>query len=198
MTPRPSRIYFYLIALTTLTMGCEGATQPSAIVIPGPAVPNPQPTVVPYVWDTRDELAIWVDNPVALGPLELVGDGSSAFIRVAQAEREWTLRGPDLTPSATGVLTLLLRYRWRPDPALSPVASRTLRATAYFQTTAPLQPYYYGQGAASAELIPQDDWTDIKLTPGQFTPPIDVSYCYLHAFGANRGVLDIDRIELVR
>ena len=198
MRGRLSRTHVGLIALTTLTMACEGATRPSAIVIPGPAVPNPQPTAVPYVWDTRDELAIWVENPVALGPLELDGDGSSDFIRVAQAEREWTLRGPDLTPAATGVHTLRLRYRWRPDAALSPVASRTLRVTAYFETTAPLQPYYYGQGAATTELTPQDHWTDSNLIPGQFTPPIDVRYCYLHAFGANRGVLEIDRIELVR
>ena len=192
------RRFWCAIVFAVLTMGCEGATRPSPIVIPGPPVPNPMPTASPYVWDTRDELAIWVDNPVALGPLELDGDGSGAFIRVAQAEREWTLRGPDLDPSATGVRTLLLRYRWRPDPALSSVASRTLRATAYFETTAPLQPFYYGQGAASAELEPREDWTDITLIPGQFAPPIDVRYCYVHAFGATRGVLEIDRIELVR
>jgi hypothetical protein len=28
--------------------------------------------------------------------------------------------------------------------------------------------------------------------------PWDYSYCYLHSFGANRGVLEIDRIGLVR
>jgi len=198
MIIRPRHIHHCAVVLAVLTMGCEGATRPSSFVIPGPSVPSPLPTAAPYVWDTRDELAIWVENPVALGSLALEGNGPDGFIRIAQAEREWTLRGPDLTPSATGVRTLLLRYRWRPDPALSPAASRTLRATAYFQTTAPLQPYYFGQGAASADLEPRDDWTDITLVPGQFTPPIDVSYCYLHSFGANRGVLEIDRIELVR
>lgn len=197
MTACP-RLFWCAIVSAVLTMGCEGATRPSAMVIPGPPVPNPMPTASPYVWDTRDELAIWVENPVALGSLALEGDGSGAFIRIAQAEREWTLRGPDLSPSATGVRTLLLRYRWRPDPALSPVAARTLRATAYFETTAPLQPFYYGQGAATAELEPREDWTDITMIPGQFTPPIDVSYCYIHGFPANRGVLEIDRIEFVR
>ena len=197
MTVLP-RFVWCAIVSAVLTMGCEGATRPSAFVIPGPAVPNPLPNAPPYIWDTRDELAIWIENPVALGSLALEGDGFSAFIRIAQAEREWTLRGPDLTPSATGVRTLLLRYRWRPDPALLPAAERTLRATAYFETTALLQPFYYGQGAASAELQPREEWTDITMIPGQFTPPIDVSYCYIHAFGANRGVLEIDRIEFVR
>jgi hypothetical protein len=36
------------------------------------------------------------------------------------------------------------------------------------------------------------------MIPGQYTPPIDVRYCYIHAFGANRGVLEIDRIEFVQ
>ena len=51
----------------------------------------------------------------------------------------------------------------------------------------------------SSTLSPYDDWTDIALLPqGQFKPPIGVEYCYVHSFGANRGVLEIDRIELVR
>ena len=55
MTGRLPRISIPLIALTTLTMGCEGATRPSAIVIPGPAVPTPQPTPLRVV--PLDELA---------------------------------------------------------------------------------------------------------------------------------------------
>jgi hypothetical protein len=38
----------------------------------------------------------------------------------------------------------------------------------------------------------------VTLRPSQYTPPIDVSYCYVTSNGANRGVLEIDRIELVR
>lgn len=188
----------HLIALAVLTTGCEGATRPSPIVIPGPSVPNPVPTAAPYVWDTREELAIWVDNQVARGSLAIVGSGAEAFVRIDQPDRDWVLRGPDLVPSATGVRTLVLRYRWRPDASLSPAAALNIRAGAYFQTTAPLQPHYYGQASAGADIQPATEWTEITFVPGQYTPPIDVSYCYLNSFGANRGVLEIDRIELVR
>jgi hypothetical protein len=190
-----------LALLTTgllLPTGCKGPTRPSPFVIPGPTVPSDVPTALPYVWDTRDELAVWVENPVARGSLSVEGSGADGLIRIDRAEREWVLRGPDLTPPVTGVRTLRVRYRWRPDPGLSSVETLTLRATAFFQTTATLQPFYHGQGAASANLEPQDDWTDISFVPGQFTPPIDVSYCYVYSSGANRGVLEVDRIELVR
>lgn len=187
-----------IVVLATLAAGCDEGMRPAAFVIPGPTVPSPLPTEAPFVWDTRDELSIWVDNPVARGPLSVEGSGQDGFIRIAQAEREWVLRGPDLSPPATGVRTLLVRYRWLPDPGLSPAAARNVHATAYLQTTASLQPHYYGQGAASADIQPRSEWTDITFVPGQFTPPIDVSYCYLLSFGANRGVLEIDRIELVQ
>ena len=51
----------------------------------------------------------------------------------------------------------------------------------------------------SSNLPPRADWTEMALLPQeQFKPPTDVKYCYLQSFGANRGVLEIDRIELVR
>ena len=156
------------------------------------------PSASPYVWDTRDELTIWVENPVARGSLAIEGSGAEAFVRIDQPDREWVLRGPDLTPSATGVRTLLVRYRWRPDASLSPSAARNIRVGVHFQTTAPLQPFYFGQASAGADIQPATEWTEITFVPGQYTPPIDVSYCYLNSFGANRGVLEIDRIELVR
>ena len=186
-----------VVILALLTAGCETATRPSAFVIPGPAVPS-VPTAAPYVWDTRDELAIWVENSVSRGNIALDGSGAEGRIRITDATEGWTLRGPDLAPAATGVRTLGMRFRWQPDPTLSPVAARDFIATAYFETTAPLQPFYHGQGAASGTFKPQTEWTDITLTPGQFTPPIDVLYTYLVCSGANRGVLEIDRIELVR
>ncbi len=186
------------ILLAVLTAGCDTG-RPSAFVIPGPAVPSPLPTAPPYVWDTRDELAIWMSNPVARGSLALEGSGVDAFIRIDRADREWLLRGPDLAPPANGVRTLSIRYRWRPDPDLPPAASLTALVTAHFQTTGPVVGYDpNAQGAASGTLEPRGDWTDIALIPGQFKPPIEVEFCYLHSFGANRGVLEVDRIELVR
>ena len=102
-------------------------------------------------------------------------------------------------PPANGVRTLSIRYRWQPDPDLPPAASQTALVTAHFQTTGPVVGYDpNAQGAASGTLQPRGDWTDIALIPGQFKPPIEVEFCYLHSFGANRGVLEVDRIELVR
>jgi hypothetical protein len=187
-----------VVLLAVLATGCKGGERPAAFVIPGPTVPSPVPTAPPYVWDTRDELAIWVTNPVSRGSLVLAGSGAEAFVRIERAEIEWVLRGPDLTPRATGVRTARIRYRWKPDVDLTPAAGIDTRATAYFQTPAPLQPHYYGQGAATAVLTPRNEWTDFTFVPGQFTPPIDVDYCYLYGLGVTRGVLDIDRIELVR
>jgi hypothetical protein len=192
-------VHVMLLVAGLAASGCDTGGRPPAYVIPGLPVPSPLPTVPPYLWDSHDELSIWMNNPVARGTLALLGNGGGAFIRIDRPDREWLLRGPDLTPAATDVRTLSIRYRWRPDPDLPAVAARTARVTAHFQTTAPVVGYDpIAQAAASIDLLPQDEWTDVALIPGQFKPPIEVSYCYLHSFGANRGVLEIDRIELVR
>jgi hypothetical protein len=188
-----------LIVLAILTAGCDTG-RPAPFVLPGPAVPSPIPIVSPYVWDTRDELAIWMNNRVSRGSFALEGSGSEAFIRVDRADREWVLRGPDLNPAADGIRTVSIRYRWRPDPGLPPTSSLTARVSAYFQTTTPVVAHDPTEQAhMSSNLQPRADWADIALLPqGQFKPPIGVTYCYLHSFDADRGVLDIDRIELVR
>ena len=188
-----------LLLLAAVMAGCETGGRPPAFVIPGPTVPSSLPTVSPYTWDTQEELSVWTTNAVSRGSLAVEGSGSEAFIRIDRADREWLLRGPDFVPAVPGVRTLSVRYRWRPDPALSPSASRTAVVTAHFQTTTPVVGYDpTAQGAATGTLQPRDEWTDFPLVPGQFRPPIEVAYCYLHSFGANRGVLEIDRIELVR
>jgi hypothetical protein len=192
------RVCMILLA-ATLATGCEIGERPPSYVLPGPTVPSPIPTAAPYVWDTRDELAIWVNNPVARGSLALEGSGSEAFIKIDRADLPWVLRGPDLTPAATGVRTLLIRYRWQPDPGLPSTATRTAFLTVNFETTTPVHAFDpTAQGAAHVDLQPRDEWTAITFTPGQYTPPIDVAYCYVHSQGANRGVLEIDRLELVR
>lgn len=188
-----------VILLAVLATGCDAGRRPATFVIPGPTVPSPVPITPPYVWDTHDELSIWMSNPVARGSLALEGSGAGAFVRIDRADREWLLRGPDLTPPVAGVRTLSIRYRWRPDPGLTAGAVLTALVTAHFQTTSAVVGYDpHAQAAASGKLEPRDDWTDVALIPGQFTPPIEIEYCYLHSFGANRGVLEIDRIELVQ
>ncbi len=188
-----------LLAVALLTTACEAGGRPPAFVILGPSVPSPLLPATLYVWDTREELGTWVVNAVSRGSLAVEGSGTDAFVRIDRADREWVLRGPDLDPPAAGVQTLSVRYRWRPDPGLPPTAARTARITAQFQTTTPVVAYdRTAQAAASATLEPRDEWTVHRFVPGNFAPPIDVSYCYLHSYGANRGVIEIDRIELIR
>jgi hypothetical protein len=187
------------ILSAVLAAGCDAGGPAPAFVIPGPTVPSPLPTTAPYVWDSEEELSIWMNNSVTRGSLALVSDGAAAFIRIDRADREWVLRGPDLTPAVGAVRTLRIRYRWRPDPALSASAARTARLTTYFQTPGPVVSYDpIAQAAAIIELQPADDWTDVAFIPGQYKPPIEITYCYLHSLGANRGVIEIDRLELVR
>lgn len=189
-----------VVVLSLLTMGCEIGGPPASFVVPGPTVPSPLPTTPPYVWDTREELAIWVENPVARGSLALEGSGPDAFIRIDRADLAWVLRGPDLTPAATGVRSLLIRYRWQPDPGLPSTASRVAYVTASFEIKTPAPSSDpTEQGAALLSLQPHTDWTEVTFAPsGPTRPPFDVAYCYVHSLGANLGVIEIDRIQLVR
>lgn len=177
---------------------CESDGRPDAFVIPGPTGPSALPTQTPYVWDSDDELAVWVENAISKGSLSIVGSGDAAYIRIDRTNDLWTLRGPDLSPAPTDVRTAMITYRWTPDPGLIPSASRMLLVTAHFETTARLQSFQGNQRVASATLEPRDALTSISFMPGQNTSPMDVRYFYLHSGGGNRGVLDIDRIALVR
>ena len=187
-----------VVLAAALSAACESEDRPGAFVIPGPTVPSSLPTGTPYVWDSREELAIWVENSVSKGPLTIAGSGNAAVIRIDRTEMPWTLRGPDLSPAATDVRTVEIRYRWVPDASLPPSASRTIMVLAHFETTAKLAQHYYNQAAAWATFEPREELSEISFRPGYYTPPIDARYIYFNCFGANRGVLEIDRIAIVR
>jgi hypothetical protein len=173
--------------------GCEAGGPASPFVIPGPTVPNPLPSSPPYRWDTREELEIWTSNLVSRGPLAINGAGVDAFIRIDPASADWVLRGPDLNPPAHGIQTVRVRYKWRPDPSLQPAASQTGHLVAYFNRS-PAQPE---QPAAHGTITPSTPWHEISFTPGNFRGPLDVDYIYLYAGAWNRGVFELDWIELV-
>jgi hypothetical protein len=171
---------------------CElGGPQPSR-VIAGPAVLSPIPTGAPYAWDTREELDVWINNGVSRGPLALEGDASAAFLRINPASADWVLRGPDLMPAAA-VRTVRIRYRWTPDPNLSSSASRTGLLTAYFERL----PQTSDQPAAHVQVSPTSDWTEVDLTPGSYTESLRVRYVYFRSLGWNRGIFELDTIQLV-
>jgi hypothetical protein len=180
--------------------GCEVGGSPQFQVIPGPSVPSPVPTNPPYVWDTREELDIWVNNPVTRGPvpISLVGAGLDAFIRIEpkRGVDGWVLRGPDLTTPARKVRGLRLWYRWQLDPGLSAGAARTFWIAVIFEAVNPPVPPQ--QPAAYAQLQPAAEWTEANVHPGSFSDPLDVNYLYFHQSSSNAGVFEIDRIELVQ
>lgn len=183
-----------------LAAGCEIGGARTFSVIPGPTVPSAHPTAAPFVWDAREELDIWVNNPVTRGPVpvSLVGEGVDAFIRIEprRGSDGWLLRGPDLDPPAAAARTLRIWYRWRLDPTLSPNASRTFGLWVIFEALNPPRPP--DQPGDFELLQPESDWTIADFSPGFAGAPLDVKYVYLHQFSSNAGVFELDRIELVR
>jgi len=193
-----ARLVAFVVLMAMLNAACESDDRPGAYVIPGPTVPSALPTQAPYVWDSGEELAVWVNNSVSKGSFTIDGSGNAAVIRVDRPDSQWTLRGPDLSPAPTDVRTVEIRYRWVPDASLFPSASRTLLVAAYFETTAKLPAYYNNQATAWATFEPREDLSEIAFRPGQYTPPIDARYIYFNCYGGNRGVLEIDRIAVLR
>jgi hypothetical protein len=178
-----------------LVVACEAGGPGEPHIMPGPTVPSPLPTVSvsPFVWDTRAELEIWTTNRVSRGPLTIEGLGADAFIRIVPASADWVLRGPDYEPPAPAIRTVKVRYRWTPDPSLQPGAKKTGHLIAVFDRS----PLAADQPAAHAELPPSSEWAELALTPGSFRDPLDVRYVYFLPGAWNRGVFEIDRIQLV-
>jgi len=176
--------------------GCDHEARQS-FVIPGPTVPSTIPTAAPFVWDSRDELEVWVHNAVSRGSMSLEGSGPEAFVRLDRPDNEWVLRGPDLSPPATAIRSARLRYRWRLDPTLPAGASRTAYVTVHFDALG-LPEYQHGQASATVPLQPSDVFTEASFALSQFIPALEVRYVYVSCSGTNRGVFEIDRIELVR
>src|SRR5207247_1721430 len=156
----------------------------------------------PYVWDTREELDIWVNNPVTRmpNPPTIVGEGRDAFIRMElkAGPRSGILRGPDLTAPARGVQGLRIWYRWRPDPKL-PVDLKDLQLRVSFDAIN--SPVPLVQPAADAKLPPASERTLADFRPRFFPGDprdvnLDVNYVYFDDFSPVIGVLELDRLEL--
>jgi hypothetical protein len=186
-----------LAVVAVLAAACE-TERPLPFVIPGPTGPSAVPTAAPYVWDTREELAVWVDNGVSKGAVTVEGAGADAFIRVEFSTADWVLRGPDLSPAPTDVRSATIRYRWRVDPSLPASASQSHRVSAHFESRSAVEPFHSGQITVSATLTSREALADATFNASQLGPPIDVQFFYLTGFAFSRGVLEIDRIALVR
>src|SRR5262245_32903758 len=97
------------ISIALTAAACESA--PASPKIIPPASVAAVATGVPNVWDTRTEMAAWLDNGVSTGPATLVGDGTEAVIRVDVAAGNARLHGPDFDPPLNGVTGARIRYR---------------------------------------------------------------------------------------
>jgi hypothetical protein len=116
--------------------GCE--TSPVApTYVPGPPVPS-VPTAAPYVWDSADELASWV-NVVSSDAARVVVEDGSAFLRITIPARAYGLpvRSPDLDPPCVGLRNVRLRYRWI---AIDPGGVSGGTSGGYLGSVQPLDP----------------------------------------------------------
>jgi hypothetical protein len=194
------RWIWFFGAMATL-VACE--TKQPLQWIAGPSV-LPVPTTRLYNWDSRDELAIWINNPVSQGSFSLQGEGPGEFIRVRMsADEQVVLRGPDLIPPVAALRGVRLRYRWIADD-LSEVSSGG--GLGSVQPVAPAWP------AVLTGHLQSATWRDANLTvvsgasertcggpcPGA-GGTVDSRYVYFNFRGiyGRSSQLDIDSIVLV-
>ena len=65
-----------------MVAGCELDNAGTPQIIAGPSVPSPVPLHAPYVWDTREELAAWIENAVSHGSFSIDDADSNGAIAI--------------------------------------------------------------------------------------------------------------------
>jgi hypothetical protein len=196
------------LAFAALTTACE--IRPTApTILPPPAVPAVA-TVRPLEWDSRDELAAWVNNGASSGPASVAGEGNDAVIQVDVSQGLVRLHGPSFDPPVDGVRAARVRYRWL--GRVSDATSEVLRVDVY------LQPAGGPPGLAIPHLffIPADlskppdessgTWVDQQFTShGTSRPPYSVEFPVVTIDGTGaygpahiHGTVEIDLIALIR
>jgi hypothetical protein len=193
-----------MLAVTTLAACQAGQGNAVAYIIPGPTGPTPVATITPYVWDTRDELAVWLDSKVSRGPISLSGEGRDAVIRIETnfasvrleggASVQWVLRGPDFDTPVTGVRAVRIIYTWLPALPNTSVPAATPDVTAAFEVPGALPGPDQRIFRSSIVREPSGE----MILSDRYVNPFDVRYLYLYSDGGNRGVLEIDSIALIR
>ncbi len=194
-----------IVVVCAITVaGCESGRPGQSYVIPGPTGPTPVSTVTPYVWDTREELAVWADNRVSRGPISMSGDGPAAVIRIESgaptfslengSRVQWVLRGPDFETPVTGIRSVKIRYTWLPAIRNSTVPVAIPDINAAFE--GPEHRLSSDQLTLRSDIAREPSGE--MLLDDEYTVPFEARYFYLYSDGGNRGVLEIDSISLVR
>jgi hypothetical protein len=178
-----------VLSCALLSGGCELENGGVPHIIPGPSVPSPVPLRAPYVWDTREELAVWTANLVSRGSFSIDSDDSNGAIAIQLAGSSGTLvlRGPDIEPPAQAIRAVRIRYRWLPESGRLPL-SLWVAFEATNSTATDLQP------RAFATLDAGAGWQEIDLRPPS---ALDVRYLYFGTYSPGPGVLKLDTIALV-
>jgi hypothetical protein len=171
-----------------LTAGCELENTGVPQIIPGPSVPSPVPLRAPYVWDAREDLVVWIQNPVSRGSFAIDTDDSNGAIaiQVAGTSALLVLRGPDIEPPAQAIRAVRIRYRWSPDRP-SDTLSMWVAFDAINSTPAEVQP------RAFATLTAAPGWQEKEF---RYETPLDVRYVYFGTYSLGAGVLKLDAITL--
>jgi len=193
-------------ASAMLAAGCHSAPVAPTVVPPPPVAAVA--TAVPYTWDSRAELAAWVDNGASRGPATVVGDGTEAVIRVDVNAGDTNLHGPDFDPPLTGVSSARIRYRWL-DRAQDDVlfVEVYLRPATYDQSLN--IPHLFSLGGGDISKPPENtsgQWVDQVFTAHNMsTPPYTVRFPTISVTGSGtygpariHGVVEIDSIALIR
>ena len=193
------------VTLAVAPLACE-TVPPGPSVILAPSIPAVA-TAEPYRWDTRDELAAWV-NGSTIGSAEVVDDAADALIRIHISAGDAILHGPDCNPPPPDVQSARLRYRWtgRADGD-GIIFLLHLRPMEFDEDTRipSLQP----RGAYNQSVERAGGWTERTLAADSgFTPPFMVRFAALRVDGIGISgtrstptancIVEIDWIDLVR
>ena len=191
-----SKSVLALVIATAAAGGCGEVPEP--LVIPGPTAPGRVTTDQPFVWDSREELLDWAANGVTRGPITVEGDGTAAFIRVKLDVNDYSMRGPDLAPVATGVRGARVRARLRHDRSRPPQAVQSEDVHLYFEVVNPLVPNT--QPSMRVSVPPSEEWLELELKAALYccVQPLTVRYAYVPFRSTSRATIEIDRIELTK
>jgi hypothetical protein len=183
-----------IAACAAIMAGCKFDNAGLPQIVPGPSVPSPVPLHAPYIWDTREELVVWIENAVSRGSFSIDDADSNGAIAVqfmgasGQSGGTLVLRGPDVVPPAPSIRAVRIGYQWLVDSPSSFGLPLSVTAVATNAPGADFQPRHFHLKAGPGwKEIEVRDWGPV---------PLDVRYVYFSAY-ANAGVLKIDAITLV-
>jgi len=196
--------FLFLLGLAVMTTACETR-------VVGPSIISPLSVAAvatsrPNLWDSREELAAWVNNGASTGSTTIVGDGNDAVIRIDVSQGDARLHGPDFDPPITLQATRL-RYRWIGRGSNDVLFVTMYLRPAVFDQSLDIPHLFYIPGDLSRP--PEEAsgaWVDQLLTAhGTSTPPysvrfpqLEISGSGIYAPGQIHGTVEIDWIALVQ